>query len=242
MSLKYFIEINSYKCHNRTIITLKEGLLMKIKLGTILILEPTFVEKEEKYRCKVVDLDEHFVYVDYPIDIATNRTVFLTEGAQIRATYVEESKAAFAFQTEVLGKRKGQIPMIKLSWPGDSEIIKIQRRDFVRVSTSLDISVQFEDKRYQFVTDDISAGGSAVILNREVEFKDGDEISLILPLAFNNGDIKYVSTTATAIRIWERGQQKLASLQFTDTDDMDKQQIVRFCFERQLLLRKREMN
>ncbi|MEI4768411.1 flagellar brake domain-containing protein [Psychrobacillus sp. FJAT-51614] len=215
---------------------------MKIKLGTNLMLEPTFTEKAEKYRCKVVDLDEQFVYVDYPIDTNTNRTAFLIDGAQLRASYVEESKSAFAFQTEVLGKRKGQIPMIKLLYPGDSEIIKIQRRDFVRVTTPLDISLQFEDEKYQFVTDDLSAGGTAVILNREVKFKEGDEISLLIPLAFNNGDIKYVTTTAVVVRLWERGQQNIASLQFTDTDDLDKQQIVRFCFERQLSLRKREMN
>ncbi|QFF98688.1 glycosyltransferase [Psychrobacillus glaciei] len=213
---------------------------MKIKLGTILILEPTFVEKVEKYRCKVVDLDEQFIFIDYPIDTISNKTVFLMEGTQLRVSYVEESKSAFAFHTEVLAKRQGQIPMIKLSYPGDSEVIKIQRRDFVRVSTSLDISVQFEDDKYQFVADDISAGGSAVILNREVKFKEGDEISMLIPLAFNNGDIKYVTTTAAVVRIWDRGQQKLASLQFTDTDDLDKQQIVRFCFERQLFLRKKK--
>ncbi|ALC85870.1 hypothetical protein AM499_08555 [Bacillus sp. FJAT-22090] len=215
---------------------------MEIKLGTNLILEPTFTDKAEKYRCKVVDLDEQFIYVDYPIDTNTNRTAFFIDGAQLRASYVEESKSAFAFQTEVLGKRNGQIPMIKLLYPGDSEIIKIQRRDFVRVTTALDISIQFEDEKYQFVTDDLSAGGTAVILNREVRFKEGDEISLLIPLAFNNGDIKYVTTTAAVVRIWERGQQHIASLQFTDTDDLDKQQIVRFCFERQLSLRKREMS
>lgn len=215
---------------------------MKIKIGSNLILEPTFVEKVEKYRCKVVDLHEQFVYIDYPIDMKTNRTVFLIDGMQLQASFVEEDISAFTFQTEVLGKRNGQIPMIKLSYPGDSEIIKIQRRDFVRINSGLDISIQFGDERYQFVTDDISAGGSAVILNREVKFTEGDEISLLIPLAFNNGDIKYVTTTAAVVRIWDRGQQRIASIQFTDTDDLDKQQIVRYCFERQLSLRKKEMN
>jgi c-di-GMP-binding flagellar brake protein YcgR len=222
--------------------TLKEGIHMKIKLGTNLILEPTFAEKTEKYRCKVVDLQENLVLIDYPIDTKTNKTAFLMDGTQLLASYVEEAKSAFAFQTEVLGKHKGQIPMIKLSYPGDSEIIKIQRRDFVRVDTAIDISVQFGDKKFQFVTDDISAGGSAVILNREVNFNEGDEVTLLIPLAFNNGDIKYITTTASVVRIWDRDLQRLASLQFTDTDDLDKQQIVRFCFERQLLLRKKEMN
>ncbi|TQR08012.1 flagellar brake protein [Psychrobacillus soli] len=212
---------------------------MNIKLGTVLTLEPTVSENAEKYRCKIVDSYDHAIYVDYPVDTITGRTVFLMDGTQLRVSYTEESKAAFAFQTEVLGKRKGQIPMIKLSYPGDSEIIKIQRRDFVRVVATLDISVQFEGEKYPFVTDDISAGGTAVVLNRAVKFKADDEVSLLIPLPFNNGDIKYVSTTAQVIRIWQRDAITLASLQFSDTDEVDKQLIVRYCFERQVWLRKK---
>ncbi|MFJ8065157.1 flagellar brake protein [Psychrobacillus sp. NPDC096426] len=212
---------------------------MNIKLGTVLTLEPTVSENAEKYRCKIVDADDHAIYVDYPVDTISNRTVFLMDGTQLRVSYTEESKAAFAFQTEVLGKRKGQIPMVKLSFPGDAEIIKIQRRDFVRVVATLDISVQFQDEKYQFVTDDISAGGTAVVLNRPVKFNADDEVSLLIPLAFNNGDIKYVSTTAQVVRIWQRDSITLASLQFSDTDEVDKQHIVRYCFERQVFLRKK---
>ncbi len=215
---------------------------MTIKLGTTLTLEPTFNEKKEKYRCKVVDIDNHTVYIDYPLDSKTNKTLFLIDGTQLRVTYAEESKAIFAFNTEVLGRKKGQIPMIKLLYPGDSELIKIQRRDFVRVNYAVDISVEFEDERFQFVTDDISAGGSAIIIKGPIKFNQGDEVSVLLPLCFNNGDIKYVSTIAEIVRIWTRGAQTLASLKFTDTDDFDKQQIVRYCFERQLYLRNKGLN
>ena len=57
---------------------------MKIKLGTQLILEPTFTDKTEKYQCKVVDLDDQFIYIDYPMDTLSNRTVFLMDGMQLR--------------------------------------------------------------------------------------------------------------------------------------------------------------
>ena len=214
---------------------------MKIKLGTQLILEPTFTDKKENYQCKVVDLDDQFIYIDYPMDTISNRTVFLMDGMQLRASFVEESKAVYAFQTEVLGKKSKQIPMIKLALPPDSEFLRIQRRDFVRVNTSIDIAVQFDEARYQFVTDDISAGGTAIIINTPVNFKAGDEVTLLIPLLFNNGEIKYVSTLAQVIRIWEKGSLTIASLHFTDTDDLDKQQIVRFCFERQLWIRKKTM-
>lgn len=49
-------------------------------------------------------------------------------------------------------------------------------------------------------------------------------------------------TDAKVIRIFERDNIKIASLQFVDIVDVDQQQIVRFCFERQILLRKKELN
>lgn len=215
---------------------------MKIKLGTQLLLEPTHTEKREKYQCKVVDLDDQYIYIDYPMDTVSKRTIFLMDGMQLRASFVEDSKAVYAFQTEVLGKKSVQIPMIKLALPPDSEFLRIQRRDFVRVNTSIDISVQFGEERYQFVTDDLSAGGTAIIINTVVNFKAGDEVTLLIPLLFNNGDIKYVSTLAKVVRFWDKGSLTIASLHFTDTDDLDKQQIVRFCFERQLWMRKKMMS
>ena len=75
-----------------------------------------------------------------------------------------------------------------------------------------------------------------------MKFSGGDEVSLIIPLSFNNGEMRYVFTTALVIRIWERETLKIASLQFTNTDDLDRQQIVRFCFERQLLMRKKGLS
>lgn len=61
-------------------------------------------------------------------------------------------------------------------------------------------------------------------------------------LPFSNGEIHYVMTDAKVIRIFERDNIKIASLQFVDIVDVDQQQIVRFCFERQILLRKKELN
>lgn len=215
---------------------------MQIKLGTNLILEPTFTEAVEKYRCKVVDMDEQYLYVDYPIDTITNKSVIMMEGTQLRASFVEETKAVFAFPTEVLGRDHGQIPMVRLSYPETNDFMKIQRRNFVRVVSPIDVAIQYGDDKYQFVTDDISAGGIAAILNDEVSFTAGDEVSLTIPLAFNNGEMRYVFTTALVVRIWERESLKIASLQFTNTDDLDRQQIVRFCFERQLLMRKKGLS
>ncbi|NLY80682.1 MAG: glycosyltransferase [Lysinibacillus sp.] len=212
---------------------------MEIKIGTHLILEPTSSEKVEKFHCKVVEQKDHILYITYPVNNITKKTVYLIDGTQLRAIFQNEEKISFAFNTEVIGRINDRIPMIMLSLPSEEEeFIKIQRREFVRVNTPVDVAVEYLNHYYQFVTEDISAGGLALRLNTFPPFAEGDNVKLTIVLPYKNGEIKYVQTDAEVIRIFEKKNQLFASLQFTDTDDLDKQYIVRFCFERQLMLRK----
>ncbi|MFP3919912.1 PilZ domain-containing protein [Lysinibacillus telephonicus] len=212
---------------------------MELKIGTPLTLEPTYTDRVEFFHCKVVEQDGNILFIDYPINTVTKKTAFLVDGAQFRATFITGDKITYAFNTEVLGRKMGNIPTIMLSCPPEEEFVKIQRREFVRVSTPVDVSVEFKNNYYQFITEDISAGGIALILKSDPPFKDGDQILLTIVLPFSNGDIQYVKTEATVIRIFEKDNRKFASIQFVDTDDIDKQYIVRFCFERQLMIRRK---
>ena len=215
---------------------------MEIKIGTMLILEPTYTERVERFRCKVVEQKDGVIYIDYPINTITKKTAFLIDGAQFRVTFNDESKQSFAFNTEVLGSKKGNIPMIMLTCPPDEEFIKIQRREFVRVETPVDVAVEYDNRFTQLVADDISAGGVLLALQGAVNFKIGDEVRLTIVLPYTNKEIRYVQTDALVVTTFERNNRTLASVQFTDTDDIDKQYIVRFCFERQLQIRKKELN
>ena len=215
---------------------------MEIKIGTMLILEPTYTERVERFRCKVVEQKDGVIYIDYPINTITKKTAFLIDGAQFRVTFNDESKQSFAFNTEVLGRKKGNIPMIMLSCPPDEEFIKIQRREFVRVETPVDVAVEYNNTFTQLVAEDISAGGILIPLPKAVNFKDGDTVRLTIVLPYTNNEIRYVQTDALVVTTFERNNRTLASVQFTDTDDIDKQYIVRFCFERQLQIRKKELN
>ena len=215
---------------------------MELKIGTQLTLEPTYTERIEKFRCRVVEKIGNVIYIDYPINLDTKKTVFLIDGAQFRVTFNTETKESYCFNTEVLGRKGGNVQMIMLACPPKDEFIKIQRREYVRVETPVDIAIEFEGRKYQFVAEDISAGGIAVHMKSPVNFNEGDEVQVLAVLPFSNGEIRYVETAATVIRIFERDEMQVASIRFTDTDDLDQQHIVRFCFERQLLIRKKELN
>ncbi|KGR74124.1 flagellar brake protein [Ureibacillus sinduriensis] len=212
---------------------------MQLKLGTTLMLEPTYTDRVEKFRCKIVEQDNTILYIDYPVNTVTNKTAFLVDGSQFRASYTAEDKVSYAFNTEVLGRKLGNIPTIMLSCPPAEEFVKIQRREFVRVNTPVDIAIEYNNKFYQYVTDDISAGGVAIHLNKDLPFMEDESVNLTIALPFINGEIRYVKTSAKLIRIIEKDRVRLASLQFMETDDLDKQYIVRFCFERQLSNRRK---
>ena len=215
---------------------------LEIKIGTEFTLEPIpATDNLERFHCKLVEQTDRILYIDYPINSLTKKTAFLIDGSQFRVTFKSGQDLNYAFNTEVIGRKMTNIPMIMLSLPSDDEFIRIQRREFVRVKTSVDIAIEYNQQYFQFVTHDISAGGLAIILNSRVPFKAGDQISLTIVLPFSNGDIRYVQTKAIFVRTFEKNGGKLASIQFTEIADLAKQQILRFCFERQLMNRKNDL-
>jgi c-di-GMP-binding flagellar brake protein YcgR len=215
---------------------------MELKIGTLLTLEPTYTDCSEKFRCRIVESENNIIFIDYPINVMTNKTAFLVDGAQFRVTFSNEQRDSYCFNTEVLGRRGGDVQMIMMSCPPVEDFIKIQRREYVRVETPVDVAVEHNNRFYQLVAEDISAGGIAVQLKSPVGFNEGEYVKLVVVLPFANGDMRYVETEANVVRIFEREDVKVASIQFTNTDDIDQQHIVRFCFERQLMIRKKELN
>ncbi|AXH98851.1 glycosyltransferase [Sporosarcina sp. PTS2304] len=211
---------------------------MRLTIGTILTLEKDYTEESEKFKSRVVDIedDQHFM-IDYPINMATGKTAFFIDGTQLLVTFVDDYKMSFAFRTEVHSRMNRTIPMLKLTYPGDKELIKIQRREFVRVDTSLDVAVESEDESLQLVSLDISAGGLAVNMKSHEFFEVQDVVDLMIVLHFSKSEIKYVSCKATVVRNWEEGKRRLSSFKFDTIDEKDRQHIIRYCFERQLELR-----
>lgn len=69
---------------------------MELKIGTQLTLEPTYTERVEKFKCRVVDRQDNMIFIDYPINTATKKIAFLIDGAQFRATFSTEKRKVTA--------------------------------------------------------------------------------------------------------------------------------------------------
>ncbi|WP_436372710.1 flagellar brake protein [Cytobacillus sp. BC1816] len=214
-----------------------------INIGETMLLELTYSEKSEKYKCKLVEREGNNLYIDYPIKQETNKTAFLIDGTQLKATFLAEDGTVYLFESEVMGRVKLKIPMMVLSYPGDEHLVKIQRRQFVRVETPVDVAIHPESNEFTpfvSITDDISAGGAAIIAQTSSSLKASMQIQTYFVLAMQNGDNYYLRLKSKVIRVSEpQNGKSLISVQFLEVSPQDRQLLLRFCFDRQLAMKKK---
>ncbi|WP_071459987.1 flagellar brake protein [Bacillus massilinigeriensis] len=214
-----------------------------LKIGDAIILEHFYGNACESYKCKIVEMRENSLFIDYPLNINTGKNVYLLEGTPLKAMFTGEGGGRYQFPTEVKGRIKEGIPMLILSKPNPATVIKVQRRQYVRVEASIDIAVlSLETGRTMFtaVTEDFSAGGAALLAAEGKKLKPGIEVICLLVLPMQDGEFKYRHIRSKIIRTQEKdtGYFRI-SVMFLDASPLDKQLFLRFCFERQLDLKKK---
>jgi c-di-GMP-binding flagellar brake protein YcgR len=214
-----------------------------LTIGETLTLEPRNNSKAEQYKCRLVERNSHELFIDYPINLKTDRTVFLIDGTQLRVSFVS-GHSAYSFEAEVVGRVIRGIPMIKLSFPGDSYILKVQRRMYVRIETAVDVAIhplQNEFTPFASITKDISAGGSLILLNHDKGIKQGLNVLAVFVLPLENGEYHYLKIMSTVVRVIknEESGQLLFSLNFMNVSPIERQNLLRFSFDRQLAMKKK---
>lgn len=215
------------------------------KIGTTITLEPLTSESDEKYKCKIVELNENSIFIDYPINMKTEKTIFLIDGMQLRASFIGSDQCTYFFDTEVLGRVKQQIPMMILQYKGKDSLVRVQRRKFFRIEEAVDVAVESDSNEFPpfvSVTQDISAGGAAIILPEGMVLPSGSMIKALFVLPMQSGQWCYEKVNCKVIRtiIGENGNRNVAPLEFVNNSENMQQQFTRFCYEKQLLSKKLE--
>jgi c-di-GMP-binding flagellar brake protein YcgR len=213
------------------------------KIGNSLILEPQALESKEKYKCKLVEQDKNYIYIDYPINIQTGKSIFLLDGTKLKASFLGNDNCVYVFKTEVLGRVKHGIPMLILQFDGNESLIRIQRRQFVRIEAAVDVAISFENDKFPpfvTVTHDISAGGAAIAISNGVNLSSGSFIEGLFVLPMQSGQWNYERIRCKVIRtIFDKhGDRNIVSLEFIEITENLRQVITRFCFEKQLQMKK----
>ena len=118
-----------------------------------------FDENDFVYRCVIQGINEDDVLINIPM--GEGKFYFLDENIEYEMNYYNES-SYYTFKTTLLEQVKNEennIPLYRLQKPYD--VIKIQRRDFVRVDLIDCITFQREGetKWYEGLILDLSGGG-----------------------------------------------------------------------------------
>lgn len=158
----------------------------------------------------------------------------LRTGMRIKVSYVLND-CAYSFNTSIVARKKGPLPIIIINKP--HKIIRVQRRHWVRVASTLDIEYSSisatpeSNLTYTGKTIDISGGGVRFITKGALE--PGEIINLKIYLPSRSP----VITKARIIRILEKakseGESNKAVLEYSDINENDRERIIKYVFEKQ---------
>lgn len=221
---------------------------IKMKIGTLIALEvfSQVSNETEKCHCKVIEKSKSLLFIDYPIHEETKKTVFLTKGKKVSITYVGEDKAVYNFHSEIVKKLKLTVPALAINFPEKANIERIQRREFVRIETAVDVAIHGSDNRFSpfiTVTSDISGGGLSVVIPRNNTLEAEKIVDIWLIIQLSSGEYYYIYAEAMIVLIQSLNHHsiKTASLKFTSITKQAQQNIIRYCFEKQRDARKKEL-
>ncbi|MDX8364831.1 flagellar brake protein [Cytobacillus sp. IB215665] len=217
-----------------------------LKVGDTITLSHTRGEQTDTYKCRIVELNTKYIYIDYPINTSTGKSTFFTIGTHFNAKYIRKDQQVFTFKTHIIGKTNQRIPMISLVKPAKDKFVKVQRRQFVRIETSVDVAVhstQDDFPPFLTVTSDLSAGGAALIMPQDVEVSPNTEMSVWFVLPYQSGEYKYLKIPCKVIRMigGDDYDRNKATIEFLDIKETERQMLIRYCFEQQVAMRKREL-
>ena len=208
-------------------------------------LELEWVNEEgqrERYQTVVASQYNRHLYVEIPLNVKTKKYGYFLLGTVFHATFYKKEKA-YRFETELLGRVRENIPLLLLSYPGDDQLQVIQRRDYFRVEAALDVAVHPVNRSFKpftTLTYDISGGGLSAYLPKEVSEKlqPDMEVVLWLVLPMSSGRLYYLKNKSRLIRVYSDKGRSLASFQFIHLKNSERMHVMRYCFERDLYLKK----
>ncbi|MGM8365327.1 flagellar brake protein [Virgibacillus sp. W0181] len=216
-----------------------------MKVGTVLTLETeTSTSKQiEKLRCKIIDINENYLFIDIPVNMHSHKTVFVGRGEKVKITYVDTDQAVYQFHSIVKASVKLRIHALKIPIPRKEFIKRIQRRQYVRIKTAVDVAIhchEGDSTAFTTVTRDISGGGLSMIVPEQVNAVNLNKVELWISFRLNSGKHIYINTDAKVISVKVEKGITTASLKFESITQQDRQHLIYFCFEKQRDARKKE--
>jgi c-di-GMP-binding flagellar brake protein YcgR len=187
-------------------------------------------------RSRVADLDKESIWLEIPLDEKSRKYHRPGIGEQFRIFYFTQEGVRHQFISTVTGLKKDPVHLFSVRIPHSEDIERDQRRSFLRVEAQQEIAVRIGDRtRFIALTDDVGGGGISFRCERHWPLVSGQGINCWLLLNYRNGSLGHAKFQAEVVRIVPvEPDRHLVMLRFRDIHDSDQQQIIRFCFDRQL--------
>jgi c-di-GMP-binding flagellar brake protein YcgR len=230
----------------------------KLQMLSLFLPEQDEGKFETGYDVRMIEIRDDTLITDLPLDERGYPKSALP-GERVRVGYVV-SGAFYMFDTTVVKVIPEQVPMLELVKPAKEAITRIQRRKYFRVPVMLSsvfYGIQPEDRiqnqkrlspeeifaargeegRIEVLLTDLSGGGFA-FRHREKILQPRQMVVGRLDLPLNPlASVVFVAEVRRVVP--EDTGMYLISLEFTDIHERMRDQILRYCMQRQLEMRKR---
>lgn len=211
----------------------------------LLKLDPARVENGYAYfRSTVVRVEEEEFTVQTPY--WKRGIVFVPAGTEIKVRFLDKEQL-YEFPAKVLELQSTNEILYRLQRPEEDKIRKIQRRQFVRVPVNLLSRLTLLDgsTRFTYFVTNLSAGGmfgkvEAHAFNLQ-PLRSGELLSGELDIE-NREEIKRIEFLGSITRLEPEAEGwRHFGLKFEHISEADREQLIRYCFERQLELKKKQL-
>jgi c-di-GMP-binding flagellar brake protein YcgR len=206
-------------------------------------IEVSLEGKKEKFQSRIEEIGEKTMNISSPT--YKGELVSLHPGRTL-IVYVYAQEGIFRFGTKVLDRRSEKnIPILVLSKP--ESLQKVQRRNFFRLKTSLEIEYRILSEPTAFSQQpfkktqakDISGGG--VLLLMDIPLQKNNYLELIIHLE-KWGEINCVGKVVFVKESKDTTKkQKEIALEFILIEEPDREKIIKFIFEKQRQQRYKEL-
>lgn len=178
---------------------------------------------------RIEEIKGDYIYISVPMYRRQLMPLRVGENIKIAFTYKEKS---YAFFTAVVARKWQQVPLLVIEKP--NQLIKIQRRDFVRLPVKLKVRFKTADKDEPYregITLDVSGGGTLFLTTAPVEAGQIIDLEIFLP------GRETFTCPGRVIRLLEKakkeGDNNKIALEFYEITEGKRDKIINFLFEKQ---------
>lgn len=200
---------------------------MKLELKVNKVVD--IIYNNEIYKTSIQDIRDGEMLIIIPTRDGEYLT--LNKDDEIEQLYYDD-KNVFSYKSKVIARvKEGLIPFYKISKPYN--IKRIQRRNYVRISTFKDINYikeskdinNSEDKLLDAFLLDLSGGGMKMKTNEELDVND----TIISNLIFDEDEVK---VKGKVVRVDKSNDKKyICGIRFEDIDNITREKIIRIVFK-----------